>query len=164
MESLAVSNRVVDYCGFAVRFIGLGYLVLWPLASSDPFGLARFCRPQARYWQLFCHWPQLVHLTPGLHLIGLFCTGVLAIHLALRLAARFKRARARRANAALALTARVPAALARAPQRAGLVAPLPKVKPRSQFGLRPSPRGPPNSGVVSPRSNRKTPAEHNQRS
>jgi len=141
-----VTNRVVDYCWFAVRFIGLGYLAVWPFATANPLGLTRLCRPEALPWRLLCHWPQLVHLTPGLHLIGLLCAGLLAGHLALRLAARIKRARAARANAERALTLRVPAALTRTPP---FEAPLPKVKPRSEFGLRSGPRRRGDSGVSS---------------
>jgi hypothetical protein len=156
-----VTNRVVDYGGFAVRFVGLGYLVLWPLSTWSPFGLARWCRPDALSWRLFCHWPQLIHLTPGLHLIGLFCAGALAVHLALRLAARLRRARAERVERARAANIRVPQALARAPQRSVFAAPLPKIKPRSEFGLRAGPRSRGRSGVSSSASKPKTHVEQN---
>jgi hypothetical protein len=152
---MAVSNRVRDYCGFAVRFVGVGYIALWPLAVSDSFGPAGLCRPHAMPWELFCHWPQLIRLTPGLHLIGIACAGALAIYLALRAAARLRRAHASQANAALTLTAGVPPGFTRTP----FVAPLPKVKPRSQFGLRGDPPSRGNSGVSSPTSKPKTPAQ-----
>ena len=142
-----MNNRVGDYCAFAVRFVGLGYLVLWPLASPDPFGLARVCRPNAPY--LLCRWPHLIDLTPGLHLIGILCTGALGIQFILRALARWRRARLLRAQAGLALNARVPAALLRRPQRPPFQAPLPKIKPRSQFGLRAAPRRPRDSSVSS---------------
>ena len=142
-----MNNRVGDYCAFAVRFVGLGYLVLWPLASPDPFGLARFCRSDAPY--LLCHWPHPIELTPGLHLIGVFCAGAIGIHLLLRGLARLRRAQAQRAQAAMALDARVPAALLRRPQRPQFQAPLPRVKPRSQFGLRAAARQPRDSGISS---------------
>jgi hypothetical protein len=154
-----VTNRVADYCGFAVRFVGLGYLVLWPFATANPLGVSRLCRPEMLPWRLLCDWPQFIHLTPGLHLIGLFCAGLLAIHLALRLAARIKRARAARTNTALALTVRVPAALTRTSQRPRFETPLPKVKPRSEFGLRPGPRRRGDSALVSPASKAKALAE-----
>jgi hypothetical protein len=143
-----VNNRVGDYCAFAVRFVGLGYLVLWPLASPDPFGLARFCRSDAPY--LLCHWPHLLDLTPGLHLIGIFCAGALGVQLLLRGLARWRRTRAQRAQAAMALDARVPAALLRRPRRPPFQAPLPRIKSRSQFGLRAASRHPRDSGVSSP--------------
>jgi len=142
-----VKNRVGDYCAFAVRFVGLGYLVLWPLASPDPFGLARFCRSDAPY--LLCRWPHPIELTPGLHLIGVFWAGALGIHLLLRGLARWRRVQAQRAQAAMMFDARVPAALLRRPQRPPFQAPLPKVKPRSQFGLRAVPRRARDSGVSS---------------
>jgi len=144
-----VTNRVGDYCRFAVRFVGLGYIVLWPLATPDPFGLAGYCRRDAPLWHFFCHWPHLLNLTPGLHLIGIFCTGVLGVHLLLRAAAHWRRARARRADAALAFNARLPAALMRTPQRPPFRAPLRKVKPRSHFGLRAAPRRGLDFGVKS---------------
>lgn len=156
-----MTNRVVDYGAFAVRFVGFGYLALWPLSTPDRFGLGRLCRPDAPGWRLFCHWPQLIHLTPGLHLIGVFCAGALAVHLTLRLAARFRRARAKRADAARAANVGVPQALARTPQRSVFAAPLPKIKPRSAFGLRPSPRSPSHSAVSSPASQSKTHVEQN---
>jgi hypothetical protein len=132
---MAVTNRVVDYCAFAVRFIGLGYLVLWPFSTPDPFGLARFCRPDTPLQRFFYHWPQLVTLTPGLHLIGILCASYLAIRLLFR-----RRARALHANGALTPSVNDPATLAGTPQRAPLVKPRPKVKPRSEFGLRGSAR------------------------
>ena len=140
-----MTNRVGDYCGFAVRFVGLGYLVLWPLASPDPFGLARFCRPDAPFWYLLCHWPHLLNLTPGLHLIGIFFAAALGIHLLLRTAVRWRRERGQRAGAGSALSAHVPAA----PQRTPFRAPLRKVKSRRQFGLRAAPRPMRDSGVSS---------------
>lgn len=144
-----MTNRVGDYCGFAVRFVGRGYLVLWPLAMSDPFGLARFCRRDGSLWQVFCHWPHLLSFTPGLHLIGVSCAGALGIHLALRRHARWRQARLSRAGAALPPTARVPSALAHAARPPLFRAPLPKVKPRSHFGLRQPPHRPRDSGVSS---------------
>lgn len=141
-----MNNRVGDYCAFAVRFVGLGYLVLWPLASPDPFGLARFCRPNAVY--LLCHWPHPIDLTPGLHLIGLFCVGALGVRALLHGLTRWRRMHAQRAQAAMTLDARVPAALLRRPQRP-FQASLPRIKPRSQFGLRAVPRQSRDSGVSS---------------
>jgi hypothetical protein len=140
-----VTNRVADYCGFAVRFIGLGYLVLWPFSTPDPFGLVQFCRPDTPFRYLFYHWPQFVHLTPGLHLIGILCAGYLAIRLLFR-----RRARASHANGALTPSASDPATLAGALRRAPLVKPPPKVKPRSEFGLRGSARRVRDSSVDLP--------------
>ncbi|MEJ2435773.1 MAG: hypothetical protein P8Y53_22510 [Pseudolabrys sp.] len=135
-----MTNRVIDYCGFAVRFVGLGYVVVWPLSTPDPFALARFCRPRAAPWQWLCHWPQLVHLTPGLHLLGLVCAGALAAHLALRQAARWRRAQVLRASTARALAMDPPpVAEARPPRHSAFAKPPPKVAPRSQFGLRQGP-------------------------
>ena len=142
-----MNNRVGDYCAFAVRFVGIGYLVLWPLASPDPFGLARFCRPNTPH--LLCRWPHLLDLTPGLHLIGISCAGALGIQLLLRAAARWRRARAQQAEREEAFNARVPAVLLGRPQRPPFQAPLPKIKSRSHFGLRAAPRRLRDSGVSS---------------
>ncbi len=151
-----MANRVVDYCGFAVRFVGLGYLVAWPFTAPDALGPAARC---ARHVLLLpCHWPRFVHLTPGLHLLGMACAGVLAVDLALRAARRVKRARLARANTASMHTTRLSATLARAP----LEPPLPKVKPRSQFGLRPSPRSRGDSGMSAPAAKPKAPAAQNR--
>ena len=157
---MTVTNRVVDYCAFAVRFVGLGYLVLWPFSTPDPFGLARFCRPDTPLWRFSSHWPQLVSLTPGLHLIGILCAGCLGIHLLLRQVARWRRGCA---NAALAATAHVPAAPAPTQQRAPFVKPLPKVKPRSEFGLRGAARRLRESGVDLPARQSKAAAKTAQR-
>jgi hypothetical protein len=144
-----VTNRVADYCGFAVRFIGLGYLALWPFSTPDPFGLAQFCRPDTPFQYLFYHWPQFVHLTPGLHLIGILCAGFLAARLLLRQSARWRRGRPVHANADLASSACDPSVLARL-QRAQFAKPPPKVKPRSEFGLRGSARRVRDSSVDLP--------------
>jgi hypothetical protein len=142
-----VTNRVCDYCSFAARFIGIGYLVLWPLTRPDPFGVMRLCPSNTQAWRLFCHWPHLFDFTPGLQLIGMPCAGWLFIDLLLRQILRWRRARAERAAAALALTAGTASALAQPAQRAPFVAPLPKVKPRSEFGLRAAARTLRESGV-----------------
>ena len=146
-------NRAVDYFRFAVGVVGLGYLLLWPLTTPHPFGISRFCRPQAESWpgEWLCHWPQLVRLSPGLHLIGLSCAGALAIHVALRQAARWRRARELRTGVTAALGARrLPGTISRPPRQSAFAKPLPKVKPRSQFGLRVGPRTTRHSGVSSP--------------
>lgn len=152
-----MTNRVVDYCNFAARFMGLGYLVLWPFTRSDPFGISLLCAPHLLPWRLICHWPQPVRLTPGLQLIGIVCVGWLAIHLMLRQVMRWRRAHAARSNAASALAARVPSA--RPPPRSPFARPLPKIKPRSQFGLRSAPHGARDFGVSSLRSKARTPAK-----
>lgn len=95
-------NRVGDYCGFGMRFVGVGYIALLPLAAPLP---------------------------PGLHLLGMTCTGGLGIYLIVRRLSRWRRDRAHRA---LTLAARMPAALMRRSRRT----PARPVKPRSHFGMR----------------------------
>ena len=152
-----MTNRVVDYCNFAARFIGLGYLLLWPFTRPDPFSLSLLCAPRLLRWRLFCQWPQPLHLTPGLQQIGIACVGWLAVHLVLRQVVGWRRARAKRTHAALAIAARVPSA--RPPPRSAFARPVPKIKARSEFGLRPAPRAADDFGVSSVLSKPRAPAE-----
>jgi hypothetical protein len=133
-------NRVADYIGFAIWLLGIGYVVLWPLTSLDhggPFAASLICSfPPLGF---LCHLPHPLPLPPGLQLIGLLSAGWVCLRLASRAIARLRRARAYRAGAASALSARMPAALLRPPRRKPLSA-LRQVKPRSHFGLRGAPQ------------------------
>jgi hypothetical protein len=100
-------NRVWDYVGFAVWFVGLGYIVMWLLSSPD-----------------------LLLLPPALHAIGI-ASAILVPALLWRAVSR----RRAGAGAARAVSARKPAAVLRPPRRKSSY-PLRSVKPRSHFGLR----------------------------
>jgi hypothetical protein len=117
-------NRVGDYCGFAMRFVGAGYIMLLPLAAPPAADAA--CQAPAHY---LCYLPHVFSLPPGLHVLGIICAGGLAVYLVVRRLSRWRRDRAQRA---LTLAARMPAALAR-PARRTSARP---VKPRSHFGMR----------------------------
>lgn len=130
-------NRIRDYTNFAAWFVGLGYVVLWPVTApafgDEPFAVTVFCRDGVSgLLDLLCHSAHRLHLPPGLHALG--CLS--AIFVTSRLMVHAIRQRARGIpdlTAATALPAPAP------PPR--IPAPLgPKVKPRSQFGLRGQPQ------------------------
>lgn len=103
-------NRVRDYIGFALWFLGLGYMALWPLTVHAA-----------------------LHLSPGLHLVGMLSSAWVMAGLALRPVRRWRRSRA-------AVDDRVSSGAS--PPRLARSAPPPRryVKPRSHFGLRGVPR------------------------
>jgi hypothetical protein len=101
-------NRVWDYIGFAVWFVGLGYIVMWLLSSPD-----------------------LLLLPPALHVLGVASALFVPVRLLLRAIGRWRAA----ARAARPVCARKPATVLRPPRRK-LAHPLRSVKPRSHFGLR----------------------------
>ncbi len=101
-------NRVWDYAGFIVWFIGLGYLVLWLVGS-----------------------PEHHMLSPTFRLIGLASATFVAVRLLLLAIARW---RVPFAGARAAAAARAPAAVPKPPPKP--VRPLPTVKPRDHVGLR----------------------------
>jgi hypothetical protein len=67
-------NRLRDYIGFIIRFLGFGYLALWPLASSGSgsglFGASVLCRVPGAL-DVLCHVPHPLVLPPALHAMGL---------------------------------------------------------------------------------------------
>ena len=120
-------NRAGDYCGFVMRFVGVGYIALLPLAAPLPVSEGACRAPALEHY--LCYLPRLFSLPPGLHLLGMVCAGGLGILLTARRVSRWRRQRAHRA---LTLAARMPAALVRPRRRA----PSRPVKPRRHFGLR----------------------------
>jgi hypothetical protein len=131
-------NRARDYINFAVKFVGLGYVVLWPLSvtstSGDVFGAALVCsgRFGAAVARL-CDLPHVLRLSLGLHVVGALCAALALVHLAvLALNARRK---TRAAAAAPAFKPKKPRFHLRPlppPRKAG--------RPRKEFGLRGVPR------------------------
>jgi hypothetical protein len=123
-------NRFKEYACFAIWFAGLGYIVLWPLTSPDYggqlFGASILCRAGASLpldW--LCNSAHPLTLPPALHVIGMLA----AVSVTVRaLLSAIRRSRLRKASPARRLArrkARRPAA---------------RVSPRSQFGLRGTPR------------------------
>jgi len=121
-----VVNRVGDYCGFTMRFVGVGYIALLPLAAPPAADAA--CQRTAPEHYL-CYLPHMFSLPPGLHVLGIICAGSLGIYLIVRRLSRWRRDRVQRA---LTLMARMPASLTRPSRRP----PVRPVKPRSHFGMR----------------------------
>lgn len=135
-------NRVHDYIGFAVRFLGFGYMALWPLTAADgglaALDLSSLCvRPLALVGTL-CHLSPALHLSPGLHLIGTISAGSVLTGLALRPWRRWRRKRDSAADIArLDIEARLKPV--RRPPPPPPPPPRRYVRPRSQFGLRGAP-------------------------
>ncbi len=130
-------NRVKDYIQFAVGFVGVGYIVLWPLTAHDngiaPLEAAFICGHSFGLTDLICHPPHVLRLSPGLHLIGSISVAFIGLRVL------FRRLYRRRAPAgdrtALPSAARIITAL-RQPLAQKPMPPLRRVKPRSHFGLR----------------------------
>jgi len=137
-------NRVRDYINFAVKFVGLGYIVLWPLssvgASGELFGAAFVCggRLGAAVGHL-CRMPHPLGLSLGLHVVG----AVFAVLALAHLAAQTLRAR-RGATQGGRPPDVAPAALLKAMKARLRFRPLPPprklARPRKEFGLRGVPR------------------------
>ena len=102
-------NRVWDYAGFVVWFMGLGYIVMWLIGS-----------------------PEYRMLAPAFHLVGLASATFVAVRLLLLAIARW---RVPMSVARAAASARAPDAVLKAPPQEPARA-LPTVKPRNHFGLR----------------------------
>ncbi len=132
-------NRLRDYIGFAVCFAGLGYMAIWPLSTSGSsgslFGASIVCRATTAFdpLPLLCEMPHPLILSPALHMLGLLSAVVVALRLFCRVLPRMRRARANDVD--IAHRIRILAA-SMASSRPKPLRPLPRVKPRSQFGLR----------------------------
>lgn len=133
-------DRARDYINFAVKFVGLGYVALWPLTvtgtSGDVFGAAVICGGRlGAALAGVCRLPHVLRLSLGLHVVGALCAALVLLHFA-RLAWRARRKP--RADAA----AREPAFKARRPRFRFRPLPPPRKpgRPRKEFGLRGVPR------------------------
>lgn len=134
-------NRVKDYSGFAIGFVGLGYIVLWPLSSpgagGELFGAALICGDTTfALLHLVCQLPHPLQLSPQLHVLGFVSAMVVMARFSLYGLRRTRRARRKPAAGAIdapVLAARLPAKVTRSRRPA---APLRPVKPRTHFGLR----------------------------
>jgi hypothetical protein len=126
-------NRLRDYFAFIIRFLGFGYLALWPLASSGAsgavFGAAILCR--ARVLDVLCHAPHLLALPPALHALGLLSLLAVAGQFAWRLVRRARH------KGSVRLVILPPLPLDRLLGKPALPAPRRRpVQPRDHFGLR----------------------------
>ncbi len=140
MRGIAAINRVRDYADFVGWFAGLGYIVLWPVASPDlggkPFGATIFCSDGApSLMDSLCNWVHPLHFPPALHVLG-FLSAVFVTTRLLVYAIR----RPWRDNNGHAGDGSLPGAQVPVP-RSPILPRKPKlrrapVKPRKEFGLR----------------------------
>ncbi len=132
-------DRIKDYVGFTAWFVGLGYIVLWPMTASElggqPFGASMVCRDTApELLDFLCKSARSLAMPPGLHAIGFTATLFVTLRL---LCLSIKRSwRARRAPA---LPPATPAEVEPPPLRTARPY-LPPIKRRDHFGLRGVPR------------------------
>ena len=133
-------NRIRDYADFVGWFAGLGYIVLWPVASPDlggkPFGASIFCRDGApSLTDSLCNWVHPLHLPPALHVLGFLSAVFVTTRLLVYAIRRPWRGTGAPTGAALSPNAQVPAPrsaiLSLKPERQRV-----PVKPRQEFGLR----------------------------
>jgi hypothetical protein len=137
-------NRIKDYAGFVGWFAGLGYIVLWPVTSTElggkPFGASIFCRDSSpSMLDLLCNSANPLHLPPGLHALGFLSAVFVTIQLlyyAIRRSRGTNRQSAAKPSSPVAPTQIV---LPR-PRKQNFKPPLRPVKPRTHFGLRGIPR------------------------
>jgi hypothetical protein len=137
-------NRAREYINFAVKFVGLGYIVLWPLSvtstSGNVFGAALVCGsgPGAAVDPL-CRLPHLFRLSLGLHVVGALFAVLAVLHLAVQ-AVRAARAQ-RKPNGVATTDSAFPV---KRKQPRFRLRPLPPPRkfgrPRKEFGLRGVPR------------------------
>lgn len=131
-------NRVTDYMRFAMWFLGLGYIALWPVTAQDnafaPMGLSFICG-QLALPDFLCGTQAGLRLSPGLHLAGMTSSACVLICLVLRPLRRRFRGRANGSAKAMAS----PVARLRLGKRRAPPPPRRYVPPRSHFGLRGAP-------------------------
>ena len=135
-------NRIKDYTRFVIWFAGLGYMVLWPVSSSDlsgrPFGASVVCQDGTlALLASLCNSTHWLQLPPALHAIGSLSAIVVSVRLLLCAVKRWRRP-------AGSGRAQTPAPFAPAPATAlpswrNPARPLRAVKPRTHFGLRGTP-------------------------
>lgn len=111
-------DRLKEYGGFAISFVGLGYIALWPMAGYAGGLLGLPLHP--------------LTLPPTLQATGMLAAIFVAIRLALLGVRRLRSLRAATAGP-------IAAAIAPPPSRRKPYRQRPPVKPRSQFGLRGTP-------------------------
>lgn len=130
-------NRIKDYSCFAACFVGLGYIVLWPITANEmggeAFGASIFCRDGSfGLMDFVCSSSQPLRMAPGLHAIGFMSAIFVTTRLLLSAVKRSRRAvRARRSASAAVQTPDEPP-----PPRRKPLPPYRPMKPRTHFGLR----------------------------
>jgi hypothetical protein len=137
-------NRARDHISFAVKFVGLGYIALWPLSVTNTtgivFGADFVCGGRlGAAVDTLCHLPHPFRLSLGLHIVGAAFAAAALLHLT----ALALRSRRRQGDGAAASAAAPAPAVPRKKPRFRL-RPLPPPRkpgrPRKEFGLRGVPR------------------------
>jgi hypothetical protein len=136
-------NRIKDYTGFAAWFVGLGYIVLWPLTSSElgghPFGASVMCHDNTpELLDFVCNSTHLLSMPPGLHALGFMSAIFVTTRLLISGAKRSRRAVKGRTSVPSLPAAQTPHEPP--PPRRSPRPQRPAVKPRTHFGLRGVPR------------------------
>jgi hypothetical protein len=138
-------NRARDYINFAVKFVGLGYIVLWPVTvagtSGNVFGAAVVCGGRlGAAMDHLCRLPHLLRLNLGLHIVGALFAVLALLHIA-ALAVRLGWPPSDGGAAATA-TGSVAAVKPKKPRFRFKPLPPPRKlnRPRKEFGLRGVPR------------------------
>ena len=137
-------NRLKDHLCFAVQFVGLGYVVLWPVSTpaggGGVFGASLLCaRGGAGRLDFVCSLPHPLQLGIGLHVAGALCAVAALLLLVVR---GVGRARRRQVDAAVVSDEARPAAavvpLRQKPRAYRRPMPPPRklTEPRTHFGLR----------------------------
>ena len=135
-------NLARDYINFAVKFVGLGYIVMWPWsttgAGGDVFGATLVCAGGiGAAIAPLCHLPHVLRFSVGLHMVGALFAALAMLQL---VAGMLFVARA--PSDTPAPPRKAPAALLRAAKARLRPLPPPRKlgKPRTEFGLRGVPR------------------------
>lgn len=133
-------NRIRDYAAFATGYMGLGYIVLWPLSGADPtgtpFGASLVCGDTA--WRLLdaiCQSEHRLQMPASLHALGLMSTSLVTLRVLLFLLRRCRWACVAPPLDMTTLMGRLPK-MTWPPRRVRPQARRAVVKPRAQFGLR----------------------------
>lgn len=138
-------NRARDYINFAVKFVGLSYVVLWPVSvtgtSGNVFGAAVVCGGRlGAAMDHLCRLPHLLRLNLGLHFVG----AVFAVLAVLHIAARTVRSRRPPSVGGAAAATAASVAAVKPKMTRFRFRPLPPPRklggPRKEFGLRGVPR------------------------
>ncbi len=138
-------NRAKDYLNFAGWFAGVGYMAMWPVASSgdsgQPFGASLLCGDHASS-EWVCHAMRPIRLPEGLHELGFLAALFVAFRIVLYVVRWFRRRPESLALVPPSDVPIVPAPVTAVRLRLRAPAPPPHraVKPRTHFGLRNVPR------------------------
>jgi hypothetical protein len=133
-------NRIKDYTCFAACFVGLGYIVLWPITANElngeAFGASVVCHDGSfGIMDFICSSSHPLRMAPGLHAIGFMSAVFVTTRLLYSAVKRSRLASRARGPAASSAAMQTPDEPAVPPPRKPRL-PRSTVKPRTHFGLR----------------------------